>query len=104
MTSHTLHITFDGQEGAMLRIMGLIHRRGFEVTGIDMPVAEGAVKTASVTMTPKGAFRVEVLQKQLERLIEVKAVKAVEPLRRRNILNFFRSKHLPDGARMGTPV
>ena len=92
MTSHTLHITFDDQEGGMLRIMGLIHRRGFEVTGIDMPVAEGKIRTASVTMTPKGAFRIEVLQKQIARLLEVKDVKVVEALKRRNILNFFRSR------------
>jgi acetolactate synthase II small subunit len=91
MTSHTLHITFEAKEGAMLRIMGLIHRRGFEVSGIDMPAGvEKGCRSAAVTVEPKGAFRVETLQKQIERIIEVREVRILEARRSRNILSFLR--------------
>lgn len=99
MTQHTVHITFEAQEGAMLRILGLIHRRGFEVTGIDMPQGlENGCRSAAVTVEPKGAFRIEVLERQIARLYEVREVRVIAPQRRRNILNFFRPKAAADNA------
>jgi acetolactate synthase II small subunit len=87
----TLHITFEPQEGALLRILGLIHRRGFEVVGLDMPQSEAdGCKSATISMNPKGAgFRADVLQKQVERLIEVRSARVVAE-RKRNILSFLR--------------
>jgi acetolactate synthase regulatory subunit len=101
MTAYTLHVTFEAQEGAMLRIMGLIHRRGFEVSAIDMPQGiENGLKSAAIMVEPKGAgFRIETLQKQIERLIEVREVRSIEPQRRRNILSFLRRTTAESGAR-----
>jgi acetolactate synthase regulatory subunit len=93
MAHHKLEIAFDAHEGAMLRLMGLIQRRGFTVEAIDMPQREGLRKTATLTVAPMGpGFHVEVLQRQIERLQEIRDVKIAAPEKSRNILRFFKMK------------
>jgi acetolactate synthase regulatory subunit len=80
MTTHALHITFEAKEGALMRIIGVIQRRGFETVGIDMPheVEEGC-RHALVRVEARAAnFNAEILRLQVERLIEVREVKIVE--------------------------
>ena len=93
MTTHMINVTFDAKEGAMLRLLGLIQRRGFSLEAIDMPSGEGDCKTATLTLAPMGpGYRVETLQRQIERLHEVRSVKIIEAARPRNILSFLRKR------------
>jgi acetolactate synthase II small subunit len=80
MREHTFKIDFDGQEGAMIRLLGLIQRRGFSIEGMEMPKKEGQMKTITLTVKPLAeCYRADVLQRQIERLQEVREVKAVMP-------------------------
>jgi len=90
--NHTLNITFEAHEGAMLRLLGLIQRRGFAVEAISMQACPGLEKTATLTLSPMGAgYRIEVLQRQIERLREIRDVRIVAAATapQRKILNFF---------------
>jgi len=78
MMKHTLRINFEEQEGAMLRLLGLIQRRGFSVVRITMPESAGTLKTVHMIVMPMGSsYRIEILQNQIERLYEVQQVTLV---------------------------
>src|SRR4051812_40595510 len=91
MTKHVLKVSFDGEEGAILRLLGLIQRRGFSVEGIDMPQTDDTRKTVMLTVKPVGlAYRVDVLQRQIERLHEVREVSVIAPKPPRRVPEFLR--------------
>ncbi len=76
-----IRIDFALDEGAILRILGLIERRGFKVTGIAMHQTgaghPGGGETAAMTidMEARDAGRdIAVLLPQLHRLLEVRSV------------------------------
>jgi len=72
---HTLNISFEADEGALLRLLGLVQRRGFSVEGIAMPQTEDKRKTVALTVAPMSPNnRIDVLQRQIERLQEVRHV------------------------------
>ena len=76
MSSFTMHIDMDMEEGTMVRLLGTIQRRGFALQGLSLPDGEAKRKKVTVTVTPlNAAFRVEVLARQIERLQEVHACK-----------------------------
>ena len=63
-------------DGAMVRLLGLVERRGFRLRGVAM-TEQGEGETASVTLDiePRDAGRsLETLDLQLRRLIEVRDV------------------------------
>ena len=90
MRKHTFKIAFDGQEGAMMRLLGLVQRRGFSIESMDMPHAEGETKTITLTVKPLTAsHRADVLQRQIERLQEVRDVRIVLPKAPRRMPEFL---------------
>jgi acetolactate synthase regulatory subunit len=72
--SGSIEIAFAHAEGALLRMLGLIERRGFELG--DLQVAErGAESSLSVQVRPRSPGRnLDVLAAQLRRLEEVRLV------------------------------
>lgn len=72
--SERLTIEFKPAEGAVLRMLGLIERRGYQLRAIAM---NEQPKSASlvVEVEPRGVDRrVEVVAEQLRRLVEVNSV------------------------------
>jgi acetolactate synthase regulatory subunit len=78
-TNHRLTIEFSGVEGAFLRILGLMERRGYNL------------QTCTLNRKPDGSCVVDVmveserpgdlLKRQLERLYDVSSVKLKAPAR-----------------------
>ena len=69
-----LEIHFTPGEGALLRMLGLVERRGFRVRGIAMTeVADRG--SLAVDLEPLDSGRhVEVMARQLARLVDVQSV------------------------------
>ncbi len=67
--NHTLHIQLSSCEGAVIRALGLIERRGFSLNSCSVSEADGngRVMKVSVTSTRPG----DLLKRQLERLHDV---------------------------------
>jgi acetolactate synthase-1/3 small subunit len=71
---NTLHLELDGADGSLLRLIGLIERRGFFIDRIEMdrPDNRGARKIA-LGVRARDAHRcVEVLGRQIDRLYGVR--------------------------------
>ena len=65
-----LTIAFEPAEGAVVRMLGLVERRGFEVRSIVMSAG-----TMTLDVNPRDASRsLDVLDLQLRRLIDVRDV------------------------------
>ena len=91
MMKHTLRIDFEEQEGAMLRLLGLIQRRGFSVVRITMPESAGTLKTVHLIVMPMGSsYRIKILKSQIERLHEVQQVTLIAQGRSFGTLGFLR--------------
>lgn len=74
--SHNLEIVVDLREGALVRTLGLIERRGFFPLGVQtMPGQQTGTLRVAVRVCAKEAARsVKVLQRQLQRLYDVREV------------------------------
>ena len=69
-----IQIDFEPGEGALLRMVGLVERRGFAVRGLAMHAAQGK-GSISLDVDPRDpGRRLEVVAGQLRRLIEVRSV------------------------------
>jgi acetolactate synthase II small subunit len=69
-----IHVDFAAGEGALLRMVGLIERRGFAVSAVSMAAVEGR-GSLSLDVEPRDAGRrLEVIAAQLRRLHEVRHV------------------------------
>ena len=74
----TLRIRLKRAEGSLVRLLGLVGRRGFETEGIS---ARSLEKHMDVVLTVRGARSVEVLTRQILKLEDVERVEAVESRR-----------------------
>ena len=90
--THTIHCEIDRAEGSLQRLIGLIERRGFDISSLDMGsvgAAVGGVHAAgegigansrrriAVGISPRDADRcVAVLGRQIDRLYGVRRVEA----------------------------
>ena len=72
--SDRIQITFVPGEGAVLRMLGLVERRGFAVRGIAMSEDSSSGSIAMDVEARDPLRRLDVLSRQLERLIEVRSV------------------------------
>lgn len=72
--SGRIQIRFTPGEGAMLRMLGLVERRGFAVRAIAMAEDAGAASLAMDVEPRDPLRRLDVLARQLERLIEVRSI------------------------------
>lgn len=71
--SRCFEIDLDHNEGALLRVLGTVERRGFALVELaaDKPDAE----TYSIRLRLEGERDPQVLCRQLERLVDVRAVR-----------------------------
>ena len=69
-----IEIDFAMAEGAVLRMLGLVERRGFEVRGLSMAERDGR-GSLSIEVRPRDAGRrLEVVAAQLRRLTDTRHV------------------------------
>jgi acetolactate synthase II small subunit len=69
-----IQIDFAMAEGALLRMLGLVERRGFEVRGLAMAERDGR-GSLSLEVRPRDAGRrLDVIAGQLRRLADVRNV------------------------------
>ncbi len=66
---HQLHIQLRSSEGAVMRTLGLIERRGFMVCSMNLSEADGHGR--SLTVNLESSRSPELLRRQLERLHDV---------------------------------
>ena len=72
--SDRIEITFSPGEGAVLRMLGLVERRGFLVRGIAMTEAADRA-SLDLDVEPRDPGRqLDVVARQLGRLIDVRSV------------------------------
>jgi acetolactate synthase-1/3 small subunit/acetolactate synthase II small subunit len=69
-----IEIEFRPGEGALLRMLGVVERRGFVVRGIAMAESSSEANIAIDVEARDPLRRLDVLTRQLERLIEVRSV------------------------------
>jgi acetolactate synthase regulatory subunit len=71
--TRTFEIDLDHSEGALLRVLGTVERRGFELVELsaDKPDAE----SYSIRLRVDSERDPDVLCRQLERLVDVRAVR-----------------------------
>lgn len=75
--SERLVISFTPAEGAVIRMLGLVERRGCSLRGLAM---EDEANGASITIDLElrdASRRVEVIARQLDRLVEVNSVSII---------------------------
>ena len=77
--SERLVVSFTPAEGAVIRMLGLVERRGYSLLGLAMDErADGACIT--IDLQPRDASRrVEVVARQLDRLVDVNSVFVATP-------------------------
>lgn len=77
MTDQRIEIDFHASEGALVRLVGLVERRGFEVIGLNLPQTDGAQPAhLGLTVRPRDAGRrLSVLEAQLRRVHGVSDVR-----------------------------
>jgi acetolactate synthase regulatory subunit len=72
--SGRIEVDFDAAEGALLRMLGLVERRGFVVSGMSMAAREGR-GALSLDLDARDPGRsLDVVARQLRRLHEVRDV------------------------------
>lgn len=74
----TYHVRLKRSEGALLRMLGLVGRRGFEATEL-RSLATGCGRWLDVTMTLVGERPRDVLARQIDRLFDVERVAFADP-------------------------
>jgi acetolactate synthase II small subunit len=68
-----MHIEIDRSEGTLLRILGLVERRGFHIDGIELYDLGEDKRGLSLTLRPRDANRnLETLGLQIDRLYGLK--------------------------------
>ena len=72
--SCSLELALDRAEGALLRVLGTIERRGWDVLAVN---AASDAQAYTVSLTLGGSRDPEVLCRQLQRLVDVQAVRLV---------------------------
>ena len=79
---HTLHIQLSSCEGAVIRALGLMERRGFSLKKCFVSETDGSRRDLDVTVTSSRSG--DLLKRQLERLHDVFSVelKPAEPIKR----------------------
>lgn len=77
--SGRVHIDFTPGDGAVVRMLGLVERRGYALRRVTMEEHSGGASMI-VDLEPRDSSRrVEVVARQLERLIDVNSVSVITP-------------------------
>ncbi|MGB5211837.1 MAG: ACT domain-containing protein [Gammaproteobacteria bacterium] len=72
--NHTMKLTIRRVEGAMVRALGLIERRGFAVTSINASENEPAQELELIIGLRSADRSIDVLARQVEKLFDVCSV------------------------------
>ena len=72
--SCSLVLALDRAEGALLRVLGTIERRGWDVLAVN---AASDAQAYTVSLTLAGSRDPEILCRQLQRLVDVQEVRLV---------------------------
>ena len=77
-----LKIDYANSEGALLRILGVVERRGFMIKSVAMNEhADGSSASLIVEIQPRSdTRRLDVLVPFVQRLFEVRSITAFEPM------------------------
>ena len=67
-----VNLLVDGRRGALLRVLGLVERRGY--TAVRLGVDAAADGTLRVALSVRGTRPTDLLARQLMRLVEVRSV------------------------------
>ena len=71
--SHLIHIELDRLEGSLLRILGLVERRGFNIDGAELYDLGEDKRGLSLTVRPRDHSRnTDILGLQIDRLYGIK--------------------------------
>jgi len=78
--SHTLNIQIADQEGALVRLIGLIERRGYEILSMDKSMGQKGISAITVDIACRGGERrIDVLMRQIARLFDVMSIQQPMP-------------------------
>jgi acetolactate synthase regulatory subunit len=70
-----IHIEIDHAEASLIRVLGLIERRGFLIRGLSLITRDEAVRHLSVEIKPRDEGRtLATLKLQIDRLYGIKRV------------------------------
>ncbi|HLR87073.1 MAG TPA: ACT domain-containing protein [Wenzhouxiangella sp.] len=72
---HQLHVQLENSEGALLRVLGTVERRGFAITGCRSNANDSG--HSDLYLTVSGARHPDILCRQLERLLDVKSASMI---------------------------
>lgn len=73
--THTLTIRIADREGALVRLIGLIERRGYEICAMAKSAPAAGMAEINVDVTARGGERrIDVLMRQVSRLFDVISV------------------------------
>ena len=104
MSTH-FEIRFDHSEGALLRCLGLIQRRGYTVTEMAMRAhPDGQILTVAIETNGRSA---ETLMRQIQRLHDVRSVhNHADALPQHSLADYMRafSRFLPMPSRQPQPA
>ena len=71
----SLRIELADAEGALMRLIGLVERRGFTIATLDKDAASHGQSTVTMTLDARdGARNMDVLARQVARLLDVRGV------------------------------
>lgn len=71
-------IDFTHSEGAVLRLIGLVERKGFDVTSVDMPAFGGKAARLTLGLAARDAGRrYDTLSRHVSKIYGVTGVRAV---------------------------
>ncbi len=71
--SHLIHIELDRLEGTLLRILGLVERRGFHIDGAELYDLGEDKRGLTLTVRPRDPSRsLDILGLQIDRLYGIK--------------------------------
>jgi acetolactate synthase II small subunit len=76
--THTVRVRLKRQEGSLLRTLGVVFRRGFEVVELSARV-EPEGRWIDMTMRVESDRPIEPLCRQIEKLFDVVSVQRVAP-------------------------
>lgn len=71
----SLRIELADAEGALMRLIGLVERRGFTIAAMDKSETSGGQSTVTLSLAARdGARSMDVLARQVARLLDVRGV------------------------------
>jgi acetolactate synthase-1/3 small subunit len=79
MAKHTLSVLVENRSGVLSRVAGLFSRRGFNIDSLAVGVTENPEVSRMTIVVDGDEYTVEQVSKQLNKLIDVIKLRALEP-------------------------